>query len=456
MQLSPLQSRLVASLVASIFILALYWLICSPNLALAADLPLRSDPELDVTLDLDQPLERTDPLQPSYEPEFGLFDRSIVGRQGVEAIPIEKDKPQRFTLKPGDPACYVLSKDDIFGTSNSRKRQTEHDDSEIEGNQSGGAEELTRRKNGDSKTVYVSATTCLQPHLTNPGAEAKTPSQLKLLASVSQDTGCPTTTEGMDKKMWKKFEEGLVQMTVSPDDNPVYVNIIAPEVSEDFAGPYDFELVMSLNSSYHQYNPASDVTPSLLWMDSDSSAALLLTGSLTDDESDTDRIKDMGPPYELYVENANWPVFDGIKRSLCGIEQQSLITANKDDDGRGNGLVRTSITTRGTGNLPKQEFYFEGLNQTSNYTAVLVQVAGFNDDALMAKRQEDNNGSGNRRYIVSKPMEFQTLKGEICFHWLKNYSNRSAHRHNLQSHYGSRLLLRDAVGGPWQRRSRRQ
>jgi calcium channel MID1 len=417
MQLSPLQSRLVASLAASLFVLGTYWLLFGPNFALAADLPLRSDPHLDIDLDLelDQPIARADQLpSSSYEPEFGLFDRGIIGRQAVEAQPIGKDTPERWTLNPGESRCYLLSKSEIFGSDSSgRRRGAEHDDTAgIGGQPDESEEERVRRQTRGTTNVYVSATTCLQPNLTNQDAQTRYPGPLRMLVSTSQDVGCPTTTQGMDSNMWDDFEEGLVELTVRADDSPVYVNVVAPKVSKDFEGPYDFEVALSLNSSYHSFDRPTEVRTNLVWMDSDSSAALLLTSDLTDDESDVDRVMAIDPPYELYVEDQNRPVFEGIRRSRCGMEQQAMIVANRNGDGRGHSMVRTSLTTRGTGGMPKQQFYFEGLEETSNYTAVLVQVASLGPNDVFGKRQEAP-GRNSRRYMVSEPIEFRTLAGEI-------------------------------------------
>lgn len=249
--------------------------------------------------------------------------------------------------------------------------------------------------------------------MTNPDAQSRVPLPLRLVASTSGD-GCPTSVDKTGSSDGgQDFEEGLVEVELPVGNSPVYVSIIAPEKSEDFEGKYDFELVMSLNTSYHHFDTLSKTVPRLLLMDSDSTAALLHTQKLTDRKSDTQRIMDMGPPYELFVENSRFPVFDGIRRSLCGMEQTALISANKNNDGRGSGLVNTSISTGGPENLPKQQFYFEGLNKTSNYTAVLVQVAGLNGNADIDKRQDET--SNLRRSVVSAPVNFQTLTGEMHF-----------------------------------------
>lgn len=406
MRLSPLQSRLVASLAASLLIIALYWVLFSPNFAVAAELPFRSD--FDLALDVDGvPLEHFDELQPSYEPEFGLFDRSIIGRAPSVQKPLELNKAEVWNLEAGSSACYVLDKTAIFGDGGSQKRDPEFDGLEDDGDGNRSEGERMRRA---TKTLYVSANTCLQPSQTDPDSKNRIPPQLQLMASLSQDVGCPTTTDGLDENMWSNFDEGAGQLEFDVTDGPAYISLVAPKAPKGFEGVYNFELTVSTTELYHRYDSNTNSSSALLWMDSDSSAALLVTSNLTVDAADSDKIMQMDPPFELYVENAKYPVFDGIRRSACGLEKQALISATKNGDGRLHDLVRSAMTTRGAGGLPKQQFYFEGLNGSSNYNAILVQVS--NDATLnIGKRQEGGSTSGNGTTIFD-PIEFQTLTGK--------------------------------------------
>ena len=396
-------------------------LLSFPNLALAGELPLDSGGRVDYNILHD----RSDELRPAYEPEFGLFERSIIGRQTGNAIPIEKETPAGFTLVPGTPRCYALSREDIQsgsdddGDSNRRNelRGLRYEEVGVEGSRS-------RRRRQSGSEVYISATTCLQPDFVKPNADNKEPPQLRLLVAKPGATQCPEWKPESERPgdddpnsyEEHEFEEGLVFTSVTAsEDSPLYVTIYAPETSEDFSGDYDFELVMSMEDWYHRYVGDVEGSKQLLWMDSDSSAALLLTHNLTGAESDTEKILKRDPPFELYVENREYPVFNGIKRSLCGIEKKALVSANKEGNGRAHELVRTSMTTRGGGDLPKQQFYFEGLNSSSKYNAILVQVADASEydyfiDDEERRRQENLS---RRQMTIFEPTEFETLTGNF-------------------------------------------
>lgn len=461
----PLQSRFIASLTASLFVNPVSWLLPSPNFALAAELPLDSS---NGRVDFENLHDRSDELRPEYEPDFGLLDRSIIGRQSGEANPIEKNKPVVFNVAPGVSRCYALSRQDLLAgdddDEDDSQRRNELRDLE-NGSDGNGSERRRARRQGPSD-VFVSATTCVQPDLVNADADNKDPPQLRLLAAKPGATQCPEWMPERERPAKSdpgyyeeyKFEEGLVFKALSaPSDGPLYVSIYGPETSDDFEGDYNFELAMSTKDWYHRFVLDVEGSKQLLWMDSDSSAALLLTHNLTGADTDTEKILKRDPPFELYVENREWPVFNGIRRSLCGIEKKALISANKDGSGRAHELVRTSMTTRGGGDLPKQQFYFEGLNSSSNYNAILVQVADaseydyFYDGDTQSKRQENGNG---RQMTIFEPTAFETLTGRSPeFKLACIFTDKT--RNYMQSHHRSRLLHRNTARRPRQQRSRR-
>lgn len=408
MQLSPLQSRLVASLAASLAVLVLYWLLLSPSFAQAAELPSRSDAELDFDL-VRQDLEQTDDLPSSYEPDIGPFGHSIIGRQAPpEAVPINLETPIPKNVEPRGAACFVLSPSSLADSGDSKRRR-DHDilDPETSGNSSDS--ERVRRQDGGGTTVYISSTTCLRPSYTNNDGENRQPPQLRMLAATSSDAGCPMSTEELDDDMWVSFDEGLAMLSVDVSDAPLYITVIAPDEQGDFSGVYNVEMAVSTSNYYYYYDEASSTDKAVLWMDSDSSAALLVSQNLTHNRDDIQKIMRRDPPFELYVENTASSSLAGIRRSLCGMEKSALISARNDTGTAQSNLVRTSMTTRGPGALPKQQFYFEGLNRTSTYNAVLVQVSDYDDTGRFDSRQE---AGSTRRFTAFSPIQFQTLAGE--------------------------------------------
>lgn len=402
MQLSPLQSRLVASLAATVCLLALYLLLLSPNGALAAELPLdATSPWLDLAiLDTNNGETQTS----SYEPIFSYFSRSILGRAG-DITPLENNKPLALGLNPGSsPICYIIKKGSL-ATSGSKSSQRRQDDSGSAGN------------SGNNNTIYISANTCLQP-TTKPGKKATTPPQMMLFVSNNTNAGCPeitSTQNGATAKGFtsKIFNEGAVTYNINAT-NDVYVAIYAPTISEDVEGAYNFEIAASNTGYFHQYEVGDGAE--LLWMDSDSTSALLDTRSLTDDVSQTRHVMSEDPPYQLYVSGQDAQYLNGIRHSACGLQKNALIGANNQGNAKNNSMIKTAMTLRGTSGLPKQQFYVVGLNSTTNYTGVLVKPANV---TVNSKRQAGGDETlTNLGSIVFQATNFSTNAGKLTTQFL--------------------------------------
>lgn len=405
MQLSPLQSRLAASLAASLFILALYLLLLSPSLALAVE--LESLPPVSNLTPLTESLELDIVSLSVYEPEFSPLERRIVGRLPAGVAALENNEVQALNLKPGTSACYMLEKRVIFSASTGKDSR----DVDVEGR----ADELAPTSNSDTdaakkpsqdipfKTVYLSSNTCLRPYRVASSATApEQPPQLKIFVSNSSDIGCAFGESlGVHSK---GFDQGAVMYSLNATGD-LYINIVAPNVTNEFQGVYNFEVAASTDDYYHRYEERS--SGQLLWMDSDSSSALLVTRNLTTDENESKHMMQQEPPYELFVENKNTLAIDGLRHSACGLGHAALIASKRLENGQlnNNNLVRTAMTTRGPGGLPKQQFYFEGLNSSSFYTGVLVKRA--NKTVKSSKRQVGIGGGG----IVFAATDFQTSAG---------------------------------------------
>jgi calcium channel MID1 len=393
MQPHLLATRPAAASEASLFRLFAYTMLLAPHQAWADDIDFRSP--------LDPLLRRNDIFQPSYEPDFAAFGRSIIGRAPGEVIaPLRNNHIERMNLDFGTSACYLLEESTLFGQMSANQELRIRSD----GENIGGSRPSPWERQDQSKRVYFSANTCLQPH--KPG-DSKAPAQLKLLVSQGEGAGCPMGTDGLGDDDWIAFEDGAAMLSVEARGD-VYVSVLAPPLEEGYQDVYNFELAASVDDYFHSSDLEAEsgrVTTNLLWMDSDSSAALLVTRNLTDDHNEAQEVMDRGAPYELFVENDEWPVFDGIRRSVCGMRNTALIWANKDNNGRQNELVHTTMTLRGAGSLPKQEFYFEGLNATSSYNVVLVRMADVSNNT---RRDVDQVRGGG---IVSAQMQFKTLTG---------------------------------------------
>jgi len=408
MQLSPLQSRLVASLAASIFLLILYLLLVSPRLAFAAEIPLDSYQPIVAARDIDNALQ--DAL---YEPEFELFDRSLLGRAppGVETLHL--DQPRALNLEPGTTACYVVEKAVLQGNAASGNTPREEMKREALPDDDTGSDSSTP-SGKPTGTLYLSANTCRQPRAAGSKANAPAP---QLIISVSNSTlaGCPKASKPLRDDRDKVFEEGAVTYSVNATGD-IYIGITAPNVSTDFQGVYNYEVAASLEDYFHRYDDQGN--SELLWMDSDSSSALLVTRPLSQSKGDITRIMSQEPPYELFVSNKNWTDMNGMMHSACGLQRSAQIMANSASNNNLNSPVKTAMTLRGPGGFPKQQFYFVALNESTTYTGILVKKA--NVTAHEKRQAESTAGPGS---VVFRATEFNTMSGRSSS-WAYLYHGR--------------------------------
>ena len=396
MRLSPLQSRLAASLAATLMLVALYLMLSWPRLAMATEVPVPAG------IVLDDPNELRGDLQPSYEPEFALFDRSIVGRAPAGVTALVDNVPEALNLQPGTTACYLVAKSTIFGDDSAGSRLRRDDESD------GDDDDYTT----PTKTVYLSANTCLQPHWAKEGTAKSTPPQLSLIVSQSTQGVCPTLSDTAAGVQRHTFQDGAVMLSVNATKD-VYITVAAPNVTADWDGVYNFELAASTDDYYYTFDTADGAE--LLWMDSDSSSVLLVTKNLTENSDKTQQIMKEDPPYELFVENSNRGDTNGLRRSVCGLNNNAQILANGAGNGMLHELVQTRMTTRGPGGFPKQQFYFEGLNASSSYTGVLYKPSSSSSNA----KRDGQRGGGGTLFV---PTQFQTSSGKSQYHGRGSHS----------------------------------
>lgn len=411
MQLSPLQSRLVASLAATFCLLVLFSLLLVPKGAVAHEFLHESFLTSSTRPDLasfEEDGHSPDSQISSYEPILNFLGRSILGRAG-DTIPLENDKPLAFNIQPGGaPICYIIKKGSL-GNSTSQGKQVQPRQTDDDNNERTGQEV----KNA---TIYISANTCLQPIVQSGGKRSKPP-QLILFLSNGTEAGCPQVTSNPKGHLARgftshTFEEGAVRVSANATSD-IYIGLYAPNITDSFEGSYDYQVAASSTEYFHQYQSNETEGAKLLWMDSDSTAALLITRNLTTEASEARRIWSEDPPYQLYVSGQDWPMLDGLHHSACGLERNALVGANKEGTAKNNGMVKTSMTLRGPGGMPKQQFYVVGLNATTSYSGVLVQPANV---TVNSKRQANGGGQSLRKpgSVVFQGTTFQTNAAPNC------------------------------------------
>lgn len=395
-QLSPLQSRLAASVIATVLLIILYLTLFNPQFALAEEIGVGS------LIIFDEPISRDVPQQELemqeggiYEPEFEAFDRSILGRAATaDTTALTNNVPAAMNIVAG--ASYVF----IFDSSQLSSR----DDSiplELRG-ESAPAEQVARdgegmlRKRANS-TVYISANTCLQPSSNSTASSA--PPQLTLYVSTSADNTNPGPDADIVDQDEVPFIEGAVMYNLTTSDT-VYVAVGAGNMSSDFSGIYNVQIAGSVDGWYHSYaETAADI--SLFWVDSDTTSVLLETSNLTTSRDKAVEAAAMASrPYAMFAQNNDNPSINGLRNSYCGLNNNAQIAAIR--NGQATTEVTTGMTRRGVGAHPKQQFYFSGLNSSTNYTGILARNV---DNAT------NTNVVGGGGSVLSTTI-FQTKSGE--------------------------------------------
>jgi len=424
MGLTPLQSRLVGSLAATILLILLYLFLFPPNFADAAE--IEADPSLSILgRTLDEPLDYSPNdvalaarslLDPTYEPEFMPFGRTIIGRAPAEVTPLTNNEAVPMNVEAGSTQRFVFILSDDSESVGEEKRlelrsEQNGNSSEILSPGTGAAVremapdkegvQLTRKlaRRQSSRTVYISANTCQQPQPIDPVKTTVDPPQLTLYVSISPDNDDPNPLANPDMQAEIPFKEGAVMYNITTDRD-VYIGIHAPNVSSVFKGIYNFEVAASIDTYYFRYE---DDAQQLIWVDSDSQGALLITHNLTIPPGVTEEAIMNNPPYVLFAHNKKDAAINGLKHSYCGLMKYAQMAAT--NNGRHDTMVRTSMTKRGQGSHPKQQFFFSGLNSSSEYIGILAK-----DGPSLLKRQTTGQSSGG--ITVFGATAFSTKSGK--------------------------------------------
>ena len=418
-KLTPLQSRLLASLAASC-LLVVIWITFQPHHfvyaaelgsgipAVAAahqyayddaiDSPSIPDVQITTNLDLDLDLDleveglekRGDEGEgPRYEPEFTYFERGIIGRaeDGVNSLANNIKYP--LDIKPGTTAYFVFGKEEVNGPKGEKgaglpsplfdERTGEEvvgtepvvgNGSKVEGDEEEEEDDIFRRaKRQNGKQVYISINTCRQPSA-NGTATNEAPPQLTLYVSTSTRNTKPGPDAKNDLATDPiELDGGFANFTLQTDSD-VYVGVSAPAVDNNWDGNWHFEIAASIDNYYHRIHKIAF----LYLVDTDSSSALFITPYLTRNASPETNQKwmDMKMPFTMYAFAEKNNGRKGLERSACGLKEQF---------NKANIKVDAGMTNR-TGNLPQAQFHIQGLNASTKYYGYVAMNGNGTTDGL--------------------------------------------------------------------------
>ncbi|KAF2084739.1 hypothetical protein K490DRAFT_48416 [Saccharata proteae CBS 121410] len=381
-KLTPLQSRLAASLIASLVLILIYLSIDPSHLAYAAELDsdsilnvdhnhhiLLRDVLEDGTWLGDQLDEQEEGEEsPGYEPDFLGFTRDIIGRAAEDYTALLNNQPNEMTITANSTTTFAFQNTSLWGNYSEstpelptvgEKRGTwlweEREELKKRAEDSNGKPVLEKRQSEGNRTVYISITTCKQPYAN--GTTTADPPQLTLYVSQS------VTSPGPDadgNQTVVPLEGGFANCTLQATGN-VYVGVHSPSLPENYTGTWDYQVAASIDAPYHQFNYRDSTDQFVYLVDSDTFSALFVTDNLTQSnpgDPDYDTWMKAGTPFTMFAYSDNSTAVKGLERSFCGLKNAWEVQAT---------ALTSGMTTRGLGNKPKEQFYIQGLNGSSSY-----------------------------------------------------------------------------------------
>jgi calcium channel MID1 len=406
-KLSLLQSRLAASLIASLMLLMLYLAFSSHNFAYAANVdsirPEDHNHERLLGLDLRradiEDLEiRDDGL---YRAGFLGYDEGITGRAPVSDSPtqLENNIPRADNLAQGQTNFYIFP-----STALGRRVRNSEDeglDDVLKDNEEADPVDFEPRlqQRASSRNVYISVNVCSQPKPAQSTTTAPPP-QLRLFISQSDSNTKPGPGSTGDQTTLD-LVKGAVMKAISASGN-TYLGLYGVN-NTAYEDMWSTEIAVSTDDYYHTY--MSSQGPNLNLVDSDSNAALLITGSVPNPSGMTDEeLVNSAPPYVVFASNNNNSSIQGLQNSYCGLQQNADIKPL--DTGKSPGNVQASLTTR-TNDEVRQQFYISDISNGTTYNVILAAYGGGNSTST-TRRAGVVRGGGT----VWPMTTFTTLSGK--------------------------------------------
>ena len=389
-KLTPLQSRFLASVVALAVLGLIYWSLSDSHFAYAAELEFdgsgsrRGGEDHNWHRIAEQTLQ-DDGVELESEgkriaarvliaraPTASTIGGNDVAnnqnirpdRTQVWMYPNEQLRSRHAERGPGLPSDVESVADIDERHIELRKRDEETGEGELN--------KLEERQSGSSRTIYISMNTCLQPNYNGIGTQSAPPPQLTLYVSTEGSNTNPGPDGDSSTQRAITLDEGFANASIRADGD-WYMSVHAPPLPSNFTGVWNYELAVSIDDYFHSLGNG----PNLFLMDSDSTAALLVTNNLTQADPSSKSYKewlDLTAPYVMFASNANDTRIMGISNSFCGLNKNSQIIGKQDDTSGATTSVQMEMITRGLGDQPKEQFYVTNLNISSQYHGTLARV----------------------------------------------------------------------------------
>lgn len=381
-KLSPLQTRLVASIGALALLALVYWSLSNPHFAYAAELAydgtgqLRDGEDHNWHRIQDSTLVDDSALEESIA--NGMVDHAPALKRQTQAVQIRGNNVGTpYNLEPGETTIFEYP--NRLLTSNYTDKGVGLP-SELSGKRAvhrNAQFDLRKRQGGDAgRTIYISANTCSQPTWSGSDAQGSPPPQLTLYVSTNSGDQSIGPRAGNQSQVAYPFANGFVNASIEEASGDYYMAVAAPDLPAGYNGTWNYRLAVSIDDYYY----AAELDEAFLFqVDTDINSALLVSDNLTrENASDPvfQRWMDFGAPFVLFASNSNLTGLMGMESSFCGVqkfvEEHRQIQAKQSDMAGNTTNVQMGLITRGSGHKPKEQFYLNGLNGSSNYHAFLA------------------------------------------------------------------------------------
>ncbi|KAH8598003.1 BcMID1, Ca2+ channel protein [Bisporella sp. PMI_857] len=400
-KLNPLQSRLVASIIASTTLLLLYYVFLNAHFAYAAELGSIQHEDHNHNRLGERPflvVEREDlDIRDTGEYSGSIlgFNGGIVARApqtptASDPQPLLNNVPITDNVEQGETRSYSFLKASVFGNLSAptaglpsliqargiEVRTKDHgihqpidftDDDELDP-----SSELKPRQSdsGDVRTVYISVNTCAQPAPVQ-NTTIEPPPQLELYVSLFANNTNPGPNSDSSTQERYVLDRGAVMVKVNATGD-VFIGLFGQSTTA-YKNVWSAEIAVSIDGFYHNFHNPDDSSLDLAIVDSDASASMLITGDLTSENQNSSVYQSWmktSPPFVLFASNANDRSIYGLQHSYCGLSKLASIKPNNAQNAEN---VKASITnmTWGGNNQPRQRFYLSGLTSSSTYNVVL-------------------------------------------------------------------------------------
>lgn len=315
-----------------------------------------------------------------YEAIFAGEDRGILGRRDLKAdhTDLANNAGTPSNILPGEKQYFQVQNGTIFGpkgVTGTGLPSIPFPRVEISGSDDTSSDSdidnfFKRQAQADGVMVFITVNTCSQPTPNKPLSSSFP--QLTMYVSTNEDNVAPGPNVPDDNQIAVTLEEGFasINLTVKSD---IFITILPPNMT-DFTGQWNYEIAASIDAPYHNWNnwdPEPDSAEPwnpLLFVDSDTSSALLITQNFTTSTTSPDineKWLQFKNPFTLFA-FTNASVVEGMSHSFCGINKAAQQL------GKAPGNTTSSVVTRGTGSLPKGQFYITTLDGGTNYTVMMA------------------------------------------------------------------------------------